>query len=459
MVINNINILEDWQFKGLRFVYWDGVSRKGSAKLFNMVCHKCKVDPNYKVRGLMLSGKFKITKGDWLRGTLSCGCSSKRALTLAKFGLDEFENTVHKSFKGYHIVVGKKLGKGFYEFICDFCKNHPLGFWKAVKAYRSDIENGRDFPCGCNPRTKYTKGMKDSIMKYKCESQGLDLISIVKDKVLISCPLTKETWAYSFPVANSMENLDPRHKKANYFPELRCNKYNRVLSKGRKVFYVKNTKSIDWYLQCPLCENDHLGTVGLCNGIFPVVEGVLLRGNALSCRCKQNYSLSSIQKQERLKLRLKTLKGGFLGWVDDERFKWKCINGHINTLSTYSNLHNHKHGCGQCSGGHNQQEMYMLLLGESGNDQCLKVGIANYADNRIKSQTRHSMVPYERLYTWRFRSVDACKACEHEIKKLERGVLSSHIYPDGFTETYNMSDKEIIVSIIERFGGENKQER
>ena len=62
----------------VKIVGWDGISKRGSIKLYTWRCSVCSKDLE------LFPEEERCAKGDFIRGIIPCGCSKRRAYTEAQ---------------------------------------------------------------------------------------------------------------------------------------------------------------------------------------------------------------------------------------------------------------------------------------------------------------------------------------------------------------------------------------
>ena len=153
---------------------------------------------------------------------------------------------------------------------------------------------------------------------------------------------------------------------------------------------------------------------------------------------------------------------GTLFWRDesrddgtDSRLYWfiYCPLCQETARSLSCNLIRGKISCA-CS-PHKQKEGYINeILNDQGLAIALKFGIARDSDRRLAQQNSRSKYEVKRLVRYLFPDVMSCKSAEKQCRKLiDRGVLSKEDFPDGWTETTDISNFDKIVEVYLRLGG------
>lgn len=145
-----------------------------------------------------------------------------------------------------------------------------------------------------------------------------------------------------------------------------------------------------------------------------------------------------------------------LEYVDSRNSgKVKCNTCEEVFETSMDNHINKKRGCPVCS-GKSQRQSYIFIIKDGDIPVAIKSGIANFYDRRLAEQQRVTSFDVEVLGMWEYKEISDCKLAEKTTKDtLQRNVLTKKEYPDGFSETYNLTDLESIIKILE-IKGERK---
>lgn len=83
--------------------------------------------------------------------------------------------------------------------------------------------------------------------------------------------------------------------------------------------------------------------------------------------------------------------------------------------------------------------------------ECLKVGISVCTEKRMSDQMQVSSFKHEILRVWRVKNKKTAFEIESVVKKkVDMNFCKKGWMPDGYTETSDIQNKELIVAIVER---------
>ena len=109
------------------------------------------------------------------------------------------------------------------------------------------------------------------------------------------------------------------------------------------------------------------------------------------------------------------------------------------------------HGCPICAG----QNQTIAYINNVENGFCLKYGITNHVERRLRQQAIH--VNLSNLGSWLFPTPEQCKAAERELKQTLTPVMTKQMMQDGYTETCIPHYYDKIVKTYEKYGGVKQQ--
>lgn len=93
-------------------------------------------------------------------------------------------------------------------------------------------------------------------------------------------------------------------------------------------------------------------------------------------------------------------------------------------------------------------QLYLQRL-TSPHVRCLKIGISKDTLKRIKQQRKDTQFKHELVGVWEFSDAKQSRSCEDKIKRSFRsGVIEKSWMPDGYTETLDAADENLIVNTI-----------
>lgn len=294
------------------------------------------------------------------------------------------------------------------------------------------------------------KGQK-TILKCHCSIHGVwETTSITTFKQGTSCP---ECGKLSTIAAHKRATTDFSKvflSTGSFMEGTKFWRSDRVDSRGRFAY---------WCYSCPICSTDEYVRAGLCSGVFEAAMNTLKNGS-LSCRCSKRFLYTKEQWEFRLATKCAERGYTFCGWVkphltkinsSKDYFYYNCpLHGKHKMIPTCLLI---GQGCPVCA-GNNQTQCYINIVTDYDIPVALKVGIANDAHVRLKSQNRRNLFQMQQLAVYAFSTVEDCKAAERAcLSELRCSVLSARELKDGWTETVALTDYDKVVSIYERFGG------
>lgn len=132
-----------------------------------------------------------------------------------------------------------------------------------------------------------------------------------------------------------------------------------------------------------------------------------------------------------------------------EIFCKECVENFTQTAG----CHLSGNGCPTCS-GRTQKQVYIFGVMDQGNIIALKSGIANDYKTRLNRQNNQSVFDVKLLKLFEFEETSDCRVAEKVCKaSLNNHYLNRKEYPDGFMETYPVSDFQKIIDIIKNNNG------
>jgi hypothetical protein len=200
----------------------------------------------------------------------------------------------------------------------------------------------------------------------------------------IDCPLCAEEnrgKAFQKPDNELIESF----KAARTYPEgttfTRSDKRN---VKGHKPF---------WNVYCPACASDEFGKAGVCDGIFTVRYGELMKGVNI-CRCVGVLHLNNEQWEYRIAKEAKqrgtgiSLSGKITGSAETNRMIPMTCDEHGPFVISVRNFWYRKRGCQACakSGFLQNRPAWLYVLQIAGEDNKFTgYGISNQPEIRIRT--------------------------------------------------------------------------
>lgn len=104
--------------------------------------------------------------------------------------------------------------------------------------------------------------------------------------------------------------------------------------------------------------------------------------------------------------------------------------------------------CPSCAGA---SQTFLYINNVEG--MCVKYGIANDADVRLANQNKKNKLMMNRILLFKFEESSSCRACETEIKRTVKPVLSRIDLIDGWSETASFNEIDFILEKVKEFGG------
>lgn len=97
---------------------------------------------------------------------------------------------------------------------------------------------------------------------------------------------------------------------------------------------------------------------------------------------------------------------------------------------------------------------YLLLIKDSDIEYCVKLGITNNYDRRIKDIKCSTKLQIQILGIWKYPESFMCRKAEREcLNTLNCGVADKVLFPVGYTETTYINNIDSIIKIFEENGG------
>lgn len=365
---------------------------KTKEKKYAVTCDVCSCD-----KELFTDNYFQISKASLIKGVFPCGCS--------KYPKWSKEQMI--------IRIGRILSE---KSICDF---YQIGEY---------IGNKTIFMCLCSKHGWYRTNIDKIITGYSCSKCSGELRGLKLSK--------PDDYVESEISGIGLNIYDMK-------------RIDRKSSAGdRRYFEYK----------CMECSNDDMVKKDLCSGVFIGSICDIRRGRK-SCRCNPTYKYNEEQikfiyeehrKEYGTEYEFVSAINSTTGYI--HKIKRLCEK-HGVFETRFKNVMLYDTGCPMCS-GNNQKEAYINIIKDGETELSAKFGIANNHKNRVYSQNLYSKFNISNIGVWKFKSVTSCKKAEIECKKsLTTSVVSKADMPDGFSETFNIIDIDVVIRIYEKFGG------
>lgn len=146
---------------------------------------------------------------------------------------------------------------------------------------------------------------------------------------------------------------------------------------------------------------------------------------------------------------------GTLFWRSERVGYWcvSCPECECTGEATSGNLQKGNRCC-MCSKARQQESYINWIINKDNQAVAIKFGIASKAYRRVLQQNNRSMYEVKNHSIYEFPDRSSCVAAERECKQiLKCGVLTKEEMPDGYTETTDILNLEIIKKIYEGYGG------
>lgn len=368
--------------------------RQGTTKLIVCECKTCKQDME-----LFRSATFVVSKHNWLKGCVPCGCADKRY-----WEPWQYEILVNRKIENTNYVLNGFVETGTFSKKTKLnlhCKKHNFQ-WSSTTI--KDFLNGTGCPiCGREIVTNSRRlNDEDSIKLFRSIGYKEDVV------------------------------------------------FKRI-----KDIYGNDT--VEWEVFCPSCDKDIFSKHGVSNGVFRSTTAMI--SDRIICRCSKKHNLTKEENLIKVKDIMKALNSTdvLLGYVGEyigttSTIERRCI-WHGNYTTKMSNFFSSLNGCPQCS---NQIQNFAYINGVFDKDRlvCLKFGITKQPSKRYKQQSINTNFSITPLSIYKFSSIVNCKKAEKQVKlELPSRFLSKNDLPDGYTETCDIKYLEDIIKIYEEFGG------
>lgn len=214
-----------------------------------------------------------------------------------------------------------------------------------------------------------------------------------------------------------------------------------------------------WKYYCPTCSVDEYVVENLCDGIFYSSMQPLLNGNR-TCRCSKQYKWNQKQREYQIskKISSQSLPYTFIKWCSDgyknhsSKFIYECQTHGLQSVRVNDFLFK-GHKCAKCQ-GKNFNCFYINSVSVDNILVACKFGItSNYAQRLKCLRTANKAgCRVEPLLKWEIKESEDCIKLESLLKKnFTCCQLSDKVMPQGFTETFNTEDLNLILSSIEDY--------
>lgn len=357
----------------------------------------------------------------------------------------------------------KSDGKYLYEVFCDVCSKDKELFPDPILFSRFNILNGQ-VSCGCGKNPTWSKYQFEVSVQRSCESYGYEFCGLVepyinsKTKIKIKDPKTGHVWETQ--TINKVLSRGPKNPHLYSKPD---DEFIKEMQDSGK--YVDGTLflKIDgiWHYKCPVCSNDDTTNEGLCTGLFKTTRSNLRKGK-LSCRCSKTYRPT--QKEVVFKVnKLLQGKGTLIStgdWYRNSRskFKYTCEKCKNEVTTDYHSLAKGS-GCPDCCvTGYSTSKPGRLYLVRWFSDKdpslsFIKFGITNLQlKSRTRRQKSESGLCLEVIMDLYFTDGKIPKILEDAIKsKFKTKVVNKSVFPDGYTETLNLTDLECVINFVNNY--------
>lgn len=358
---------------------------------------------------------------------------------------------------------------------CNICaKDSELFKDGLFFSYKGNLVKG-NLPCGCARSPQWEYWQWKILVERALEKSPVKLIEFLKErkgcytKALTYCNKhgthQKSTTirdilkGHAGCITCSKERVG-EHNRRDYDHYLTNGVSSGSFLKGTEILKIvissRNKSEIAY--SCPVCSEDEYTEAGVCNGVFITNSDKIMKG-IKSCRCSVKFNWKEPQRvyqilkridKEDLPYHSVSFKGGYR----DSRSKFEYIcELHGEQLVDCHGFLKTKVKCPSCSiYGYDKNlpaNLYCVVW-SSGNQSFVKVGITNNpSEQRIHKQNRETSFNPMVIKSYYHESGDFISNLEKEIKQtFKSGVISKELFPDGYTETFNLSDYKEIVSLI-----------
>lgn len=386
--------------------------------------------------------------------------------------VDRYDTANEIDHLGLKIIgVLRQEGKKIQQIVfCPKCAKDSELYLKGVFLIgKTDFIKKCTLPCGCSSSPNWNPDQLEVLVKRRCRELNYRFVSLKGQKINSSAKVVFECLKHNTvtdtvkisPFINKTVDgcaecvVDTR--SANKF--IPTEEYDIIL-KNRKILnrkdkLVSRTKNT-FTFECDNCKDDiYYKELG---NIFTITrEGMFLTGK--NCRCGKHmkstrereifiehiiseenlpYTEVSINNPEDI---YENLKIGFI-----------CSEHGIQEKS-YSNFVYSGSRCTGCAvNGFNPDKPARIYctIWSYGNSVFCKVGITNRSTSeRLKEQTRNTNYNIINTLEWFSEDGHLIKSIEKEVEDtFISSVIPKHLFPDGFTETYSITNYKEIVGLI-----------
>lgn len=183
----------------------------------------------------------------------------------------------------------------------------------------------------------------------------------------------------------------------------------------------------------------------------------LKTGNCSLCSREKVAESQRKSRDERIEYLLKLHSGKydyslFPEKIISNKIKVKIICKEHGVFEQRLNEHMLGKGCSSCSIS-SCSTGYINYVRIKGKIKCIKFGISNNPKRRlseINSKTKYEVISHSK---WSFPTHQSCRDAESMIKRLVKPFLSKEEFPEGWTETCDLSYKPMIIEVFKKFGG------
>lgn len=356
-----------------------------------------------------------------------------------------------------------RSGAKIYDVCCHVCKSDSElfgdGKFSITKAH---FKSGR-IPCGCSKPVYYTKNQQIVRIKRVCKQRNIEFLGFSgewfgnRTKLLLKCLKDGFIWK-TCNISNLLSGKgcpsckkDSAKIRSSYEEDEAISIFNKT-GKFAEGTEFKKLKSGKWSVVCPICLKDDLTTANLCTGEFTSATAQLVSGT-VPCRCSGKFKLSKIQKEFRIKEKIRNINSfKFIGWEKDVLLM-SCEKHGIKKM-TFSSIYNSGCLCNDCaSSGYKTDKIgYFYILFVKGlSHDFIGFGITNHIEDRLSThRTNLKKSSFEILHTLIFCGDGL------SIQNLEREVKQTvKIFPQDVesfrTEATEKDNIEEILTIIRKW--------
>lgn len=311
--------------------------------------------------------------------------------------------------------------------------------------------------------------------KVECEAvakEGITVLGFIKPwrgcKTYLHCNCNKHGDWTSCPIDNfkigrscPLCKADKIRERSLQPDEIHIEKFMATgnFLKGTKFWRSDKKNSLGyrtyWKYTCPSCSNDEYVKAGVCSGVFEATVDKIKSGR-ISCRCSKHYFYSKEQWNYRMEKESHDRGYCFLGWSNDKfgncaKLNYSCPEHGIKQIRARDFIQGQ--GCAECS-GYNQKEAYVNIVYDGDNPVCLKFGVTNKTERRLKQQNMTNVFLMKNILVYEFEEMKNSRLAEKFcLSELDCAVVSKSELKDGWTETTSLTNLDKIVEIYQRFGG------